>query len=268
MRILTSGQPPFVDVTLPEGQDQPAHARIEDWLATAIARGVLVDGDRLPPEQDLARLFEVSRMTLRQALAALESRELVTRRRGRTGGTFVSRPRIDVDLTGLPGFTEQMARAHKRASARVVRAEPVAVSPEIAEAIWLPQDAPALLLVRVRLADRQPLALEHTWLPPERFPGLLDRRLTGSLYNLLAREYGVAPHTAQEWLEPVIADKEQAALLGVEPGAALMSITRTSYDEQGVPVEHAVDLYRADRSRISLRTGIGQAIAARDVRPR
>ncbi|WP_109509443.1 GntR family transcriptional regulator [Nocardioides speluncae] len=268
MRILTADQAPFADAALPEGDDQPAHARIADWLATAIARGQLADGDRLPSEQDLARVLGVSRMTLRQALAALESRELVSRRRGRGGGTFVSRRRIDVDLTGLPGFTEQMARAQKRASARVVRAEPVEVTHEIAEALWLPQDAPALLLVRVRLVDRQPLALEHTWMPPERFPGLLERRLTGSLYKLLEREYGVAPHTAQEWLEPVVADEEEATLLGVQPGAALMRITRTSYDEEGVPVEHAVDLYRADRSRISLRTGIGQAVPGRAARPR
>lgn len=263
MRILTADSPPFVGIALPQDDERAAHARIEAWLASAIGRGTLADGDRLPREQDLARAFGVSRMTLRQALAALEGRELVTRRRGRLGGTFVARPRIDVDLTGLSGFTEQMRRADKRASARVVRAVLVDAPPDVVEALRLPRDAAALRVVRVRLVDRLPLALEDTWLPPALFPGLLDRRLTGSLYRLAENHYGVVPHTAQEWLEPAVADADEASLLGVEPGVALMQITRTTYDEAGTPIEHAIDRYRADRARISVRTGVGQGGRAR-----
>jgi len=76
--------------------DQPSHARIEQWLAGAIGKGLLATGDRLPAEGDLAASLGVSRMTLRQSLAALESLGLVQRKRGRAGGTFVSRPRIEV----------------------------------------------------------------------------------------------------------------------------------------------------------------------------
>lgn len=61
-------------------------------LAQGIRLGVLVDGDRLPPERELAETFGVSRMTLREAIKALRAAQLVESRRGRGGGTFVVAP--------------------------------------------------------------------------------------------------------------------------------------------------------------------------------
>ncbi len=239
--------------------DEPSHTRIEQWLAGVIGDGLLAAGDRLPPEGEFASTLGVSRMTLRQALGALETRGLVRRKRGRAGGTFVTKPRIECDLTGLPGFTEQMRRAQVRAGARVVRAERVPAPGEVARALDLARGRQVFVIVRVRLANREPLALEETYLAADDFPGLLDRRLTGSLYSLMRRDYDLAPFTAREWLEPVIAGDEEAALLGTQPGSALMLVTRTSYTESGKPVEHAYDRYRADRTRIALQTGIRQA---------
>ena len=259
MRVLTVDDNVFASMPdLAEASDAPSHARIETWLAGAIGNGHLATGDKLPPEGDLAAAIGVSRMTLRQSLAALESRGLVQRKRGRAGGTFVSRPRIECDLTGLPGFTEQMRRAHVRAGARIVRSGVIEAPPEVAEALDLARGAEAYEIVRVRLANREPLALEETYLSVADFPGLLDHRLTGSLYSLMRRRYDLAPHTAREWLEPVIATEEQVGLLGTERDAALMLVTRTAYTESGKPIEHAFDRYRADRTRIALQTGIAQ----------
>jgi GntR family transcriptional regulator len=238
--------------------DEPTHARIEHWLTSVIAGGAMAAGERLPPEGELAAGLGVSRMTLRQALGALESRGLVERRRGRSGGTFVTRPRIECDLTGLPGFTEQMRRAQVKAGARVVRAETVPAPEEVARALDLRRGGPVHLVVRVRLADREPLALEETYLPADDFPGLLERRLTGSIYSLMRRSYDLAPYDAHEWLEPVVASDEEAQLLDTAPGTALMLVTRTAFTETGKAVEHAYDRYRADRTRIALRTGIGR----------
>lgn len=259
MRALTVDDGAFASMPdLAEPGDVPSHARIEQWLAGVIGTAALTMGDKLPAEEDLAAALGVSRMTLRQALAALEARGLVQRRRGRTGGTFVSRPRIECDLTGLSGFTEQMRRAHVRAGARVVRAEAVRAPREVAAALHLRREDRVYEIVRVRLANREPLALERTYLAEAEFPGLLDHRLTGSLYSLMRRAYDLAPFTAHEWLEPVIATEQEAGLLATEPGTALMLVTRTAYTETGTPIEHAYDRYRADRTRIALQTTITQ----------
>jgi GntR family transcriptional repressor for pyruvate dehydrogenase complex len=63
-------------------------------LAQGIRLGVLVEGERLPPERELAETFGVSRVTLREAIKALRSAHLVDSRRGRGGGTFVVAPKL------------------------------------------------------------------------------------------------------------------------------------------------------------------------------
>ena len=242
---------------LPAPDGGPVHASIARWLTDLIGRGDLVPGDRLPREDRFAAALGVSRMTLRQALATLEGKGTVERKSGRTGGTFVREPRIECDLTGMAGFTEQMRRAHVRAGARLVSATVVAANAKVASALAVQRGEPVYEIVRVRTARREPLAMERSYFPVAPFPGLLDHSLSGSIYALLTREFGQRPTAASESLEPVIARTDEAGLLNVEPGSPLMLITRTAYTTAGLAVEFARDLFRPDRIRVSLQTGIG-----------
>nr|WP_055502989.1 GntR family transcriptional regulator [Nonomuraea pusilla] len=245
---------------LERGTGVPAHVQIEQWLLAAIAGGEMAPGDRLPGERELAGRLGVSRMTLRQALATLEAEGVLVRVPGRSGGAFVAEPRVECDLTGLAGFTEQMRRAHLRAEARVLTARTVAAPASVAAALELDAGARVHEVARVRSAGRSPVALERSYFPA--LPGFLDHDLTGSLYTLLASGYGLEPRTAVEHLDPVIARPGEAAELGIEPGAPLMLIERTAYAADGTPVEHARDLFRPDRVRISVRSGVGPGVSA------
>jgi GntR family transcriptional regulator len=238
----------------------PVHAQIERWFMAAIDRGELVVGDRLPREQDLAAAFGVSRMTLRQALGALATRGLLLRTPGRFGGTSIAEPKVECDLTGLVGFTEQLRRAHLRAGARVVQAVTLPAVRPVATALDLERSAAVHLVVRVRTAQGAPLALERSYFPAELFSDLLQRKLTGSLYALLSEGYGHRPSTATEVLEPAVAREDEARLLEVPAGSPLLLITRTAYAASGRPVEYARDLFRPDRVRVSVRSGLGQAV--------
>jgi GntR family transcriptional regulator len=241
--------------------DEPSHARIEQWLRARIAAGHLVPDDKLPSEEELAAALGVSRMTLRQALGSMEASGVLERRRGRAGGTFIREQQIDVDLTGLPGFTEQMSRSNIRAGARVVSVRRMQPDRSVAAALELTGGKDVFEIIRVRSADREPLALEETYLPCHLFSGLDRRPLTGSIYTIMRNDYDLAPHDAQEWLEPALASDEHATLLDIEPGAPLMLVTRTSYTVAGVAVEHAYDRYRADRTRIGLRTSVSTTVS-------
>jgi GntR family transcriptional regulator len=232
----------------------PTHQLIEQWLVRLISERNLLPGDKLPAESGLAKALGVSRMTLRQALATLETKKCLERRRGRSGGTFIAEPKIDCDLTGLAGFTQQMRRANVRPGARLVSAAMVGALGSVARALEVERGADVHEVVRVRSANREPLALERSYFPAAVFPDMLEQSLSGSLYALMRRKYGQAPHTSSESLEPVIATEQEAQLLRVEPGSPLMLIKRTAYTVAGLPVECAFDLYRADRARITLRT--------------
>jgi GntR family transcriptional regulator len=232
------------------GAGASVHTQIEDWLAGEIAGGTLVPGDKLPTEQDLATWFGVSRMTLRHALAELTRRGLVTRTVGRHGGTFVAAPKLEQDLTRLAGFSEQLRRHGMVAGARVLSASERPAGRAAAEALRVGFDDPVYEVRRVRLADGKPIALERSLFPAGRFPGMLDSRLDGSLYELLETRYGQRPYRAKESLEPVTARVREAEALEVPEGAPLMLVERTAYSRAGEPLEFARDLFRGDRTRV------------------
>jgi GntR family transcriptional regulator len=233
-----------------EPDGPPAYVQIVDWIDGAVANGELAAGDRLPPERQLAARLGVSRMTLRQALATLERRGLVTRSIGRRGGTFVAAPKVERDVSAFAGLSEQLRRQNVTAGARVVSAEALPADSALADALGLEPGDPIGEIVRVRLADRAPLALERSSFSLARFPGLLELDLTGSLYDLLAERYAEPPTRAVERMEPVLADTEEAELLGVIAGAPLMLVERIAYAESGEAVEFARDVFRGDRTRI------------------
>jgi GntR family transcriptional regulator len=230
------------------------HAQIEDWLAGAIAAGQLAPGDRLPAEHDLAGWLGVSRMTLRHALSELAQRGLVIRAVGRHGGTFVAEPKLDQDVTTLAGFSEQLRRHGMVAGARVLTAARIEAGPAAAAALHLPAGDPVLEVRRIRLADGQPMVLEHSQFPASLFGDLLDCRLDGSLYDLLAERFGQRPHRARESFEPVIAGVREAEALEVDEGAPLLRVERTAYSPAGLPLEYARDLFRGDRTRVVIWT--------------
>ena len=228
-------------------------AQIEERLAERIEGGHLAVGERLPPERELAEWLGVSRMTVRQALGALAARGLVERGVGR--GTFVRAPgKVVHDLSGALGFTERLGRQGIAAGAEVVSTGEEPAPDAVAEALELAPGAPTLRIRRVRSAAGRPLALEDSWLPAARFPGLLEHDLGGSLYALMHEAYGLGPVEAVERLEPVVARAHEAALLGLEEGAPLMLVERVARATEGVAVEFARDRHRGDRSRFVVHT--------------
>ncbi len=237
----------------------PQHTRIAYWLERLITSGKLEAGDRLPSEVDIAAALGVSRMTLRQALAGIEAKGLLERRRGRFGGSFVTRARFDFNLSGLPGFTEQMRRAHVEAGAHVVRSGTRRPTPEVRTALRLRRGQQVHEVIRIRSANGDAIALEETCFPADVFPGMLAMNLTDSLYGVMQREFGRAPYTADEVIEPVKATRQQAELLGVSSDDPLLLITRTSYDADATPVEFAHDYFRPDRTRVTMRSQVDHA---------
>ena len=221
----------------------PAHTQIELALETAIERGRLSPGDRLPAERELAERYGVSRMTLRQALGALERRGRLVRSKGRYGGTFVAEPKLE--LAGTSALSDQLRGLGLAAGARVLSACERDAAPDEAEL-----GRRVYAIERVRLANGEPVALERGAYSVDAFPGMLDGALEGSLYDLIRARYDAVPVRAHERLEPALAQPEEAAPLGIEPGAPVMLVERTAYSATGRPVEHSRDVFRGDRTTV------------------
>ena len=215
-------------------------------------------GERLGTERELAERLGVARSTIRTALADLERNGVVRRARGRAGGIFVAERKVERDLTSLTGLPSYLRRQGFESDARVLSTATLEADAEPAAALGVDL---VLEVVRVRLADGDPISLERASFPAERFPGLLDRSLSGSLYELLQSEYGLEPGEAEERIEVVTAGATEARLLGVPRGAPLLTVARTTWDVDGRPFERSHDLFRGDRARIVVRArSVGAAV--------
>lgn len=227
---------------------------VRGQLAEMILSGSLQPGQRLGGERELAERFGVSRSSLRQALGVLEASGAIRRVPGRGGGTFVSAEKVDRDLSRIVGVPALLRDQGFTAGTRVVSAAVRVADPATAAALGLAPDTLVVDIVRIRLADGSPISLERVRLPADRVPGLLEESLGGSLYEVVGARYGITPSQAEERIEVVTAEESEAAILGVAPGAPLLSITRTTTDQDGAAFEYSHDLFRADRTRITVRS--------------
>lgn len=235
----------------------PAAEEVRRRILTDIREGALQSGQRLGGERDLAKQYGVSRSTLRGALDTLQRAGVVRRTPGRGGGTFISHGKVERDLSRVAGVPGYLRRQGFEAGTRVLSTSVRAADAETTRRLQLVSGDMVFELVRLRLADGQPISLERARLVADFFPGLLELSLAGSVYDLLSERYGVVPHEVTEEIEIVAATADESKVLEVEEGAPLMSVLRTGYSADGAPFELSHDLFRADRTRVIVRTKSG-----------
>lgn len=238
--------------------EAPIYRRIASWLEADITAGRLKAGDKLPSERTMALEFGVSRMTARQALRHLTVKGLLETRTGK--GTFVGRPVIEQKLSTLTGFTEDMAKRGRRASSIVVQSEAREADAICAGALDLPSSGDIYRLVRIRLADGNPVALETTDIRADRAPGLLDMAdfERESLYGILTRNYRVLPASAEQTLTAAAADGATARALNLAEGDPVLRLTRLTFDSSGSPFEFVRSVYRGDAFVMKVDLTIGR----------
>lgn len=236
----------------PTSQPIPLYRRIHDDLLTKIEAGAFHAGDRLPSEAELAREYNVSRITSRQALDLLCSEGLLIRRQGM--GSFVTAPKVSQPLVRLTDFVEDMAQAGLKAESRVLHFGEEKAGPDIAAQLDLAASSRVFRLDRLRLADSSPIALDRTWLPPQFGKLLAGEDLENrTIYEILEKDYGIQIASGTYTIEAYNAVAEQAQLLQIEERAALLVFLRTSSAADGRVVYLQQRFYRADRVQYSLK---------------
>jgi DNA-binding GntR family transcriptional regulator len=212
-------------------------------------------GSRIAAELELAREYEVSRMTIRQALAELVKDDLLERRRG--SGTYVRqqqrRPLMyDLSLT-VGALASRWQEADFDNRAEVVDVAVVEPHDEVRHRLQLPRSREALYLMRRVFINGQPTVLYRSWFDATLVPGLeRSPRLKGSLSRALAEDYGLVPARAETELEVVRSTREETQLLLAASDIPIAMVTSTTYLKNGRPLEHAQLAWLGDRVRFHI----------------
>jgi len=211
---------------------------IYDDLSSQITSGALKAGSKLESEPELARRYQVSRMTVRQALDLLLTDDLVTRKRG--SGTFVrENPRRGRRLNRLRSFAEELAGSDEAVTSRILSATEEKAPRDVAEGLGLEVDDAVNRLKRLRLVGGVPAAVQDAWLPYAVAPGLArDPLVEGSLYRTLTEKHGLKLRWADQTMTAALLGPAEAELLSAPVGGAVLHSVRITYSDTERAVEY------------------------------
>jgi GntR family transcriptional regulator len=221
--------------------------QIEADLRALLNNREISPGDLLPTENELAEVYGVGRHTIRTALGRLVHDNLISRKAGH--GTVV-KGRADRRQFSLSrSFTRQMAEMGLQSRSVVLSSESRIVQPDDPHSLTSKKlDAPILVLERLRFGNDEPIGLQRSFVVLEHCPGLEQSDFaTHSLYEVLSHEYHLVITEITHTVGATAADKRQADLLRVEPGAPLLMVNTAAYLENGDIVEVCLSHYRADK---------------------
>jgi GntR family transcriptional regulator len=230
----------------------PFYFQLTELLTREIATGRWAVGERLPSEPAICEQFGVSRTTVRQALAALESAGLIRREKGR--GTFVAEQEPGGWLLqSAHGFYEEAERAGHAVQSRVLGRRVEALPPWASDALRLPEGSDGVTVKRLRWIDDRLVMYVISHFPAVVAEALLHADLeTGSLYRVLEEREGLVVAGGRRVVEATRADPELAGLLEVEPGSPLLYVEAVSWDNRLAPFECYRAWHRADRTKIEV----------------
>lgn len=237
----------------------PLYVKLRQNLEMAIRSGKLNQGDALPAERELADYAHVSRVTVRKAVDDLVRDGLLIRRHG--SGTFVAKsamPRVELKLTGLTSFTEEMNRRSLTVETSWLERGLFDPSVEEMKLLGVTADAKIARLGRLRIADGIPLAIEWASISVEFLPD--PTVVTHSLYAELAKR-DAQPVRAIQRISACNMNETDAGLLAVPPGSAGLIIERISYLASGRVVERTRSLFRGDTYDFVAELSLGETSA-------
>ncbi|MFE8701594.1 phosphonate metabolism transcriptional regulator PhnF [Cytobacillus sp. FJAT-54145] len=223
----------------------PIYHQLEEYIRGQIENGTYPFDTTIPSERELAERFEISRMTVRQAINNLVNDGYLYREKGR--GTFVNRRKVEQKLQAVTSFTEDMIERGLTPKNKLLTFHIIPANGKVASILNLQEHTPVYEIKRIRIADDSPIAIETTYLPANLIKGLSEEILNRSLYNYIENDLSLKISEATQEIEAASAKQQDTAHLQIEKGAPVLVISQTSILDDGTPFEYVKSIYRADR---------------------
>lgn len=239
--------PYIAEIELDRNSATPLYQQISTPLTKLIMSGAIEPGRLIEDEVSLARRLDVSRPTTRRALQELVNSGLLVRRRG--VGTRVTPTHVHRQI-GLTSLNEDLEAAGYATRTEVLYYQVQLADEDQAAKLACSVGDEVVTIERLRWINDAPLGIMHNTIPSRIAPTLTELTHKG-LYKCLA-ERDVKMATGVQTIGARVATEREASLLGLDPGAALLTIERTSYGVSGDVVEYGRHVYDATQYNVTI----------------
>lgn len=230
------------------------HSQLKAIILAAIGSGEWPPHARIASERELCDRHGVSRTTARRAISDLVHEGVLYTVGGK--GTFVASRPLRQELRLLVGFEEDLRSQGIDVRSAVIGVTRIEAGPDLAATLGLRPLAPVVRLRRLRLSRETPLAIQTSYLPEHLCPGLLHLDFTGrSLFRTLRDDYGLELVGGSTVIRAALADAEEARLLDLEPGAAVLRTDQVTLLAGGEVIELCASSFHSTHFELSSAAG-------------
>lgn len=237
------------ELSLDRGGSTPLYIQLANVLREKIERGEWKPDQKIPSENELNRMYGISRMTARQVLAQLVNEDLLFRVQGK--GTFVAHRKIATRSPAYMGIREQLEHMGYSTSTRVLSSELISATAKVARSLDIAEEEPVHEIRRIRLVENEPISLHTTWVPHRLAKELAaDDLVNRQLCAILEEEYGLRMAAVHESLESTLPNPDEARLLRIRRSSPLLLLRHRITDPTGRPFEMSRILFRGDKIKL------------------
>ena len=234
----------------------PKYLQISAWLREVIETGRYKKGEKLPSEVELSKMCGVNRNTLRQAISELTAIGLLRKEKGT--GTFVDAPaplQLRHRLERITSFTDLMRESGIVQKTKILRKGFETARDDVAKALFLGSNNKVIVVHRVRAGDGTPLIYEESYLPYDKFKGILNMNLTGSMYKIMSQHFDVVLARSKQTISSINLDTKIAKILKIPANSAGIYIESLTFDENSIPIELLYSYHRGDKYKLEIELG-------------
>lgn len=222
------------------------YKKIENDLLGKINRGLYEVDDFIPTEMELAKQYNVSRVTVRQATNNLVKEGYLIRNQG--SGTVVARscPKIG-KATEIKSFKEEILELGKTPSTDILKFEIIKGDKTICEILKKDVNALVYYVIRLRKADDEPMVLEISYISVDDFPDLTYNQLKESKYQYYEKEKKLIIDHSEQIITPILPDKKTAEYLQVSEDKPLIKVMNTTYLDTGKVLDYTEMILNSEK---------------------
>jgi len=233
-----------VEEKIDPNKNTALYIQVKNILVRRIQERIWPPETLIPTEQELMDEFSVSRTTLRQAISMLVQDGLLEKKQGK--GTIVKSQQL-VGSAKLKGFAEEVIEKGKTPKSKLLRAEFRSDLYHEKSMLGVPDEEEVLVIERIRFADKEPIALERTCWPFAIGKILIKHDLDNAKFYEILENHDIVLKRASEKIFAINATIDEADLLGIRSGEALLEMERLSTGFDDKPIEYTKTKFRSDK---------------------